>query len=144
GVHTQEGGGRRPALVTFLPALRFLHFSLSGSYLYSIFIPALNFYIFYLIRAERSDKGRSKSGIGEQGNIKIDGTSPDDIIVFQLPFRGVFRDVDNQIKFLARKHVFHIQFSGFIGPVYRGTLDAVVAQETERAPGGKQFETFLR
>ena len=116
---------------------RAIRFILFINLLYGlVFVPAFDLDVRFFQSAESRDESIGQSGIGYQRDIEIDSAAANRIVVIQLVFGKVFRNVYDQIDFFVPNI---IQGVGFVvllvGPSQYFGMNTVFFEEFRAAFG---------
>jgi len=97
----------------------------------SIFLPRLDLDILFIHFAEGIDEGTCQTGVGNQRNVVVDGTTTNLVTVGQFALGVVLRDVYDEVELVFGNHLHHVVFCirAFIRPEYRSRAYAVSVQE---------------
>lgn len=85
---------------------------------------------------EGFDEGEGQTGVGEEGDVVVDGVASDAVAVGELALGVVLGYVYDKIDCVVADYVENRLASLFVGPAYGSGLDAVVVEEGGCADGG--------
>ena len=74
-----------------------------------VLLPALNLQLILAQCAECLDEGGSKTGIGEQRNVVVDGTTTDSVTIGELTLGVILRDVDDEVELVVGNHLHNVR-----------------------------------
>lgn len=91
--------------------------------------PCLDFDVVEALRAEGVDEGGGKTGVGDEGNVEIDGCTANLVAVGEFTHREVLGHVDYHVDVVAVEQVERLWLLSFLaGPMDEGVGDAVFCQ----------------
>ena len=74
-----------------------------------VLLPALDLKLILAQCAECLDEGGSQTGIGDQRNVVVDGTTTDSVTIGELTLGVILRDVDDEVELVIRNHLHHVR-----------------------------------
>ena len=98
-----------------------------------ILIPAFYGDVLQLHLTDGVDKGRGQACIGNQGDVKINGASPDTVVVGEFMGGEILGYVDYQVNFLGLQILHYIWFLILVRP---GQVDGVNPIQLQSDPCG--------
>lgn len=93
--------------------------------------------------AEGIDECRCQAGVGDEGNVEVDGCTTDFVTIGEFVSGEVLGNVHHHVDFVLMQEVERLRLTTFVGgPMYERVGNAVLVEVARRAVGGIDFVTI--